>query len=197
MARAGRRPGRTETRDHILAAARRLFAERGYEGTTIRAIAAEAGVNPALIHHFFGSKDRVFTDSLHLPVNLYTIADVVTDGPRQQAGERLLRLFISVWDGTETRRPFLALLRSVTSSEQAARMMREFLHRVIVDRLGPALGVDELRMTAIGSQLMGVALLRYIVRLEPLASAPPEDVIAMIAPAIQQHIDAAPRPADR
>jgi len=179
-----------------MAAARKLFAERGYEGTTIRAIAAEAGVNPALIHHFFGSKDRVFTDSLHLPVNPYAIADVVADGPPEQAGERLLRLFIGVWEGPDSRSPFLALLRSVASSEQAARMMREFLHRVIVDRLGPALGVGELRMTAIGSQLMGVALLRYIVQLEPLASATPEDVIALVAPSIQQHIDAGRQAAD-
>ncbi|MGH3432509.1 MAG: TetR family transcriptional regulator [Thermocrispum sp.] len=190
MARAGRRPGQTETREQILAAARKLFAERGYEGTTIRAIAAEAEVNPALIHHFFGAKDTVFTDSLSLPVNPYAIADLVADGPREQAGERLLRLFLGVWSNPEARSPFLALIRSVASSEQAARMMREFLHRAIVDRLGPALGVPELRMTAVGTQLMGLALLRYIVRVEPLASASDDEVVAMIAPAIQHHLDA-------
>lgn len=190
MARAGRRPGQTETREQILAAARTLFARHGYEGTTIRAIAAEAEVNPALIHHFFGSKDRVFTDSLSLPVNPYAIADTVADGPREQAGERLLRLFLAVWGSPDSRAPFLALIRSVASTEQAARMMREFLHRVIVDRLGPALGVSELRMTAIGTQLMGLALLRYIVGVEPLASASDDEVVAVVAPAIQLHIDA-------
>lgn len=190
MARAGRRPGQTETREQILAAARRLFAEQGYEGTTIRGIAAEAEVNPALIHHFFGSKEKVFADSLHLPIDPSIIATVVSDGPREQAGERLLRLFLSVWGHPESRSPFLALMRSVSSNEKAARMLREFLRRAIIDKVGPALGVSELRMTAVGTQLMGLALLRYIVRVEPLASASEDEIVAMIAPVIQHHMDA-------
>src|SRR5690606_23053451 len=134
MARAGRRPGQTETREQIMAAARKLFAERGYEGTTIRAIAAEAGVNPALIPHFFGAKDRVFTESLHLPVNPYAISDVVADGPPEQAGERLWWLFIGVREGAESRRPFLALQRSVASSERRARVMRALAGQPVRDR---------------------------------------------------------------
>lgn len=190
MARAGRRPGQTETREQILAAARRLFAEAGYDATTIRGIAAEAEVNPALIHHFFGSKDQVFAESLALPVNPAMVVAHVIEGPRDQAGERLVRLFLSVWGNPQTRSPFLALMRSVASHENAARMMREFLRRAIIDRIGPALGVSELRMTAIGTQLMGLALLRYIVRVEPLASASEDEIVAMIAPVIQHHIDA-------
>lgn len=191
MARAGRRPGQTETKEQILAAARTQFAAQGYDSTTIRGIAADAGVNPALIHHFFGSKDQVFAASLALPVDpSMIVAAVVDGGPREQAGERLLRLFLGIWGNPDTRSPFLALLRSVASNEDAARMMREFLHSAIIGRIGPALGVSELRMTAVGTQLMGVALLRYIVRVEPLASVDAEEVVAMIAPVIQHHLDA-------
>lgn len=190
MARAGRRPGQTETRDQILAAARALFAEQGYDGTTIRGIAAEAGVNPALIHHFFGSKDQVFAAALELPVNPSAIVSAVIDGPREQAGERLIRLFLTIWGHPEARKPFLALIRSVASNEDAARMMREFIRRAIINRIGPALGVSDLRMTAVGTQLMGVAMLRYIVRVEPMASAGDDEVVALIAPVIQHHFDA-------
>jgi AcrR family transcriptional regulator len=190
MARAGRRPGQTETREQILAAARGLFAEQGYEGTTIRGIAAAAEVNPALIHHFFGSKEQVFAASLDLPIDPTVVVSIVTTGPREQAGERFVRLFLSVWGNPQTRSPFLALMRSVASNENAARMMREFLRRAIIDKVGPALGVSELRMTAVGTQLMGLALLRYIVQVEPLASASEDEVVAMIAPVIQHHIDA-------
>ncbi|MGH4026660.1 MAG: TetR family transcriptional regulator [Pseudonocardiaceae bacterium] len=190
MARVGRRPGQTETREQILAAARRLFGEHGYDGTTIRAIAAEAEVNPALIHHFFGSKDQVFAACLALPVSPSMVVSTVVDGgPREQAGERLIRVFLTVWGHPEARSPFLALMRSVSSNEGAARMMREFLRSAIIGRIGPELGVSEMRMTAVGSQLMGLALLRYIIRVEPLASAPDEDVVAMIAPVVQHHLD--------
>lgn len=190
MARTGRRPGPTETREQILASARRLFAEQGYDGTTIRGIAAEAGVNQALIHHFFGSKDQMFAAALALPVNPAAIVAAVLEGPREQAGERLIRLFLTIWRHPETRSPFLALLRSVASNEDAARMMREFLSSAIISRIGPALGVSELRMTAVGTQLMGIAMLRYIVRVEPMASASDDEVVAMIAPVIQHHFDA-------
>lgn len=190
MAKAGRRPGQTETREQILSAARTLFAEQGFDGATIRGIAAEAGVNPALIHHFFGSKDKVFAASLDIPVDPSMIVSTVVTGPREQAGERLIRVFLTVWGHPEARRPFLALLRSVASNEDAARMMRQFLRHAIIDRIGPALGVSELRMTAVGTQLMGIAMMRYILRIEPMASASDDEIVAMIAPVIQHHIDA-------
>lgn len=189
MAKAGRRPGQTETREQILVAARKLFAAQGYDATTVRAIAGEADVNPALLHHFFGSKDQVFVTSLALPVNPAALVGMVVEGPRDGAGERLVRFFLGVWGNPETRQPFLALLRSVASNEDAARMMREFLHRAVIMPIGSALGVPELRMTAVGSQLMGIALLRYIIGVEPLASADAEEIVAMVAPVIQHYLD--------
>lgn len=190
MARSGRRPGHNATREDILAAARTQFAELGYDATTIRGIAAEAGVNPALIHHFFGAKEKVFVAALALPVDPTDIAATVIEGPREEAGRRLVELFLSVWESSEMRSPFLALLRSAASNEDAARMLREFLQRSILSRVGAGLGVPELRLTAVGSQLMGMALFRYVIKIEPMASATEEEVVDMIAPVLQQHFDA-------
>ncbi|MGH3519990.1 MAG: TetR family transcriptional regulator [Haloechinothrix sp.] len=189
MARAGRRPGQTATREQILVAARKLFAAQGYDATTIRAIAAEAEVNPALIHHFFGTKEQVFVASLALPVNPAAMLPTVLEGPRGQAGERLVRFFLSVWGNPEARQPFLALLRSVASNDGAARMMREFMHRAVITPISTSLGVPELRMAAVGTQLMGIALLRYIVGVEPLASATEDEIVELVAPVIQHYLD--------
>ncbi|MGH3950215.1 MAG: TetR family transcriptional regulator [Pseudonocardiaceae bacterium] len=189
MAKAGRRPGQTETREQILAAARSLFAEQGYDATTIRSIAAEAGVNPALIHHFFGSKDHVFVSSLALAVNPADIVPTIVEGPRAQAGERLVRFFLGVWGDPDARQPFLALLRSIASNEGAARMMREFMHRAVITPISTSLGVPELNMAAVGSHLMGIALLRYIVGVEPMASAGEDEIIELVAPVIQRYLD--------
>ncbi|HEU5107853.1 MAG TPA: TetR family transcriptional regulator, partial [Micromonosporaceae bacterium] len=119
MARTGRRPGQTETREDILAAARRLFGERGYDGTTIRGIAAEAGVNPALVHHFFGTKDRMFVAALNLPIDPVTVVARLTDGPREETAQRLLRMFLELWREPDSRASFLALVRSVSTNERA------------------------------------------------------------------------------
>ena len=189
MARTGRRPGQTETREHILAAARNQFGARGYDGTTIRGIAAEADVNPALIHHFFGTKDQVFVAALNLPVDPAVIVATVVDGPRAEVGVRFLRMFLGLWGNPETRTPFLALLRSVSTNDQAAAMMRQFLERTVLARVAEALGVPRLRLTALASQVMGIALTRYIIRIEPIASATEEELIALIGPVIQRYID--------
>jgi AcrR family transcriptional regulator len=189
MARTGRRPGQTETREHILAAARNQFGERGYDGATIRGIAAEAGVNPALVHHFFGSKEQVFAAALELPIDPSAVLAVVLGGPSDSVGERILRLFISLWREPATRTPFLALVRSVSTNAQAAAMMRQFIERVMLARVADALGVPKLRLTALISHVMGIAMMRYIVGVEPLASADEDELVALVAPVIQQYID--------
>ncbi|HEV8558173.1 MAG TPA: TetR family transcriptional regulator [Actinophytocola sp.] len=189
MARTGRRPGQTETREDILAAARNQFGERGYDGATIRGIAAEAGVNPALVHHFFGSKEQVFAAALDLPIDPAAVLAVVLDGPRDSVGERILRLFISLWREPATRTPFLALVRSVSTNAQAAAMMRQFIERVMLARVADALGVPKLRLTALISHVMGIAMMRYIVGVEPIASAGEDELVALVAPVLQQYID--------
>jgi AcrR family transcriptional regulator len=189
MARTGRRPGQTETREHILAAARNQFGQRGYDGTTIRGIAAEAGVNPALIHHFFGSKEQVFAAALNLPVDPAVVLAMITDGPREEVAQRILRLFLGLWREPETRQSFFALFRSVSTNEPAAQMMRQFLEQVMLVRVAEALGVPKLRLTGLMSQVMGVAMVRYIIKVEPLASAEEDELVALFAPVLQHYIE--------
>lgn len=189
MARTGRRPGQNETREHILAAARNQFGARGYDGTTIRGIATEAGVNPALVHHFFGTKDQVFVAALNLPIDPAAVLATVLDGPRSEVGRRILELFLRLWREPVSRASFLALVRSVSTNEQAAAMMRQFIERVMLAKLSEGLGVPKLRLTALVSQIMGIAMTRHIVGIEPIASAAEEELVALVAPVIQHYID--------
>ena len=194
MARTGRRPGPSTTRDEILAAARRLFADRGLDGTTIRAIAAEAGVNQGLVHHFFGSKEQVFVAAVNLPADPAAVIAAVAAGPPDGFGERFARFLLSVWGRPETRAPLLALIRSAVTHEQADSMLRDLVERVLLTRLAAATGGSPLVVSAAAAQVAGVMLLRYVVRVEPLASATEEEVVAIIAPVIQRCL---PGPADR
>jgi AcrR family transcriptional regulator len=189
MARAGRRPGQTESRERILTAARSLFGQRGYDGTTIRAIAADAEVNPALLHHFFGSKEQVFVEALNLPINPATVVPRILEGPRDEVGRRMVRLILDVWRDPESRQSFLALLRSVMTHEEATRMLRQFLERAVVERVADSLGIPRLRLAAAAAQVMGLALARYVIGLEPLATADEEEIVELVAPVIQYYVE--------
>lgn len=194
MARAGRRPGRTNTREEILAAARTLFAQQGYDGTSVRAIATEAGVNPAMIHHYFGAKDNVFAAALAFPVDPTTVRTTVLSGPPEQVGERFVRFFLGIWEDEQTRQPFLALMRSITANDAAARMLREFVSHAIIAPAGSELGIDHRYLEAAAAQMIGTAVVRYIVGVEPLASLPTEELVELLAPTVQGYIDAGSRP---
>lgn len=189
MAQAGRRPGQTETKEKILDAARNRFAEHGYDGATVRGIAADAGVNAALLHHFFGTKELLFVDAMNLPVNPVELVPSVLTGPREAIGERVVRLILSIWDSPEGRTPLLAMIRSATTNEQVATMMRQFLDRVLFSRMAEAGGISKARVAGAAAQLMGVALLRYIVRVPPLADASDDEIVALVAPSIQLYFD--------
>ena len=189
MPRTGRRPGAGGTGEKILAAARAHFATVGYEAGTVRGIAADAAVDPALVLHYFGSKEGVFRAAVDFPVDP---ADFI---PRLMApgldglGERLVRFFLETWD-SPAGRPLLALIRSVVASEDAAALLREFVTREVLGRLARALEVDQpqLRATLAASTLIGMAMLRYVVKLEPLASASPEVVAGWLGPAVQRYL---------
>jgi AcrR family transcriptional regulator len=188
--RPGRRSGPTESRGEILAAARRLFAERGYDGATIRAIAQEAEVDAALVHHFFGTKEQVFVAALELPFQpAEVLPQMIAAGPREEVGERFVRLFLTLWREPEGRAPVLALLRSAATNEQAAEMVRQFVTSALLGRLADLLGVPRLRILAAASQLIGLVMVRYVVRVEPLASAGEEEIVELIAPTIQRYLD--------
>lgn len=189
MARTGRRPGQTQTRDEILAAARNQFAARGYGGATIRGIAAEAGVNPALVHHFFGSKDQIFVAALNLPFNPAMLVEALLEGPRERIGERILRLFLGLWSDPESRLPFFALVRSVTTSPEVADQLRQFLETAVLAKVAVALDLPALRLTGAASQMIGLAIVRYVIKAEPMASATDDEVVALVGPVIQFYFD--------
>jgi len=186
----GRRPGATDTRAQILAAARGEFAARGYDGASVRAIARTAEVDPALVHHYFGTKEQVFVAAMELPFEPAALVPQLLAGDVTGLGERIVRFFLSVWGDPAGREPFLALLRSATTNEQAAAMLRGFVAQALLGRIAEALDLPdrELRVTLAAGQLLGAALLRYVVRVEPLASASDDQVVALVAPAIQRYL---------
>lgn len=186
--RRGRRPGPTETRAAILAAARTLFAERGYDGASLRAIARLAEVDPALVHHFFGDKEGVFTAAMEFPINPVEIIPRVLGAPRDHLGEVMARVFLEIWDDPERRAPIIGMLRSAMTNDQAATMMREFLTTALFGRVTEIHGVPLLRMNAAIGQMIGVAILRYVVRVEPVASADIDELVALLAPTLQGYL---------
>jgi AcrR family transcriptional regulator len=189
MARTGRRPGSPQTRKAILDAARGQFSRTGYRGATIRAIAADAAVDPALIHHYFGTKRELFTAALELPLD-HGIPAAILTGPRRGIGERFIRTYLRVWDGAETRQRLSGMFRSAAVDEQAATMMREFVVETILDPIVAELHVDEprLRVNLVASQLLGMAMARYVIRLEPITSLPVEDLVRLYAPVLQRSL---------
>jgi len=190
MARTGRRPGRSGTRDAILVAARESFTASGYDQASIRDIARRAGVDPALVHHYFGTKQELFAEAIDLPMDLVAILEAFVGGDRDQIGERVVGLMLSVWDSRTDRSPLVALVRSAVTSEHAARMLREFLVSVLFERLAEALRSPDAKVRAslAASQMIGLLIARYIVRIEPLASLPAAQVVATIGPNVQRYL---------
>lgn len=188
--RTGRRPGGSGTRDDILEAARKLFAERGYAGATIRAIAQEAGVDGALIHHFFSSKEGVFAAAIEDTFAPSEMLPPVLQAGLEGMGERLVRTFLSKWEEPTTDQQLLAVLRSAVANEEAAQLLRNFLTQELLGRIGQALqGKDsELRATLIGAQLVGVAFLRYVLAYGPIAHMPTESLVHLLSPTIQRYL---------
>jgi AcrR family transcriptional regulator len=189
--RRGRRPAGEDRRGDILAAARAEFGARGFDATTIRGVARAAGVDPRLVHHYFDGKDALFVAAFELPVRpQQLLASVLAGADDDSIGPRLVRLFTTVWDTADGRQRIVALVSAASASEAGARMLREFLVREVFARIVARLGSDdpELRDALAASQMMGLAVARYVVRLEPLASADPDLVVALVGPTIQQYL---------
>lgn len=190
MVRTGRPPGGTRNREAILAAAARQFSELGYDRTSMRAVAAEAGVDQALIAHYFGSKHKLFIAAVEFPLDPAKILPEVLVGDRSTIGERLARVQLALLEDPGARRRLTGLVRAASSEPQAARMLREFLMRAVIGPVAQALGSDEpeLRVSLVGSQIIGLMMARYIVEVEPLASLPAERVAELIAPTLQRYL---------
>lgn len=187
----GRRPGGPDTRGQILASARRSFADKGFAGTTIRGVAAEAKVDPALVHHYFGSKDDLFLAALEIPVDPRALVPRVFEPGMEGAGERLLRLFLSVWDDPAARLPLIALVRSSFTEETPETLLQQGILRMVLQPLRAALPEAEAdrRVQLVVSQMIGLVMTRYVLALEPLASQPAEDIVAWVAPTLQRYLD--------
>lgn len=188
--RTGRRIGDSGTRKAILRAARQRFAHQGYDAASIRQIADDAGVDPALVHHFYGTKENLFVTAVGFPALPSELLAQVGDGARGRLGERLLRSLLEVWETREGRARLVALVRSAVSNDAAMEMLRQFLTSAILDQVAATLEVPdaELRASLVASQVVGLALARYVFRIRPLATAPADDVVAAVGPTLQRYL---------
>lgn len=188
--RTGRRPGSSDTRARILGSAREAFGERGYDGATIRTIAADAEVDPALVYHYFGSKQQLFVAAMEFPADLSAAIPRLAAGPPERLGERLVDYVLELWEGPAMRPLLLGLLRSASSDPVAAAMMRRYLAEGPVLALATASNRPNasLRATLAGSQLVGLALARHVVGVEPLASASRDVLARAIGPTVQRYL---------
>ena len=187
--RTGRRPGASDTREQIAVAARALFAELGYERTSFRRIAAAAGVDPALVVHFYGSKEDLFRQVMALPPAVAAGLEHLADGPREIVGRRLAELVVGALENPASRAVVLGRIRCAATHPDAAALVRETVTRDL-GALAAALTDDrpDTRAVLVGAQVVGVALARYVVLVEPLASMPPSDVIELVAPTFQHYL---------
>jgi AcrR family transcriptional regulator len=190
VARTGRRPGASETRPRILGAARESFATGGFDGASIRDVAARAGVDPALVHHYFGTKQQLFVAAMEWPIDPAVALPRLAEGDIRGLGDRVARFVVDLWEDPAFQPVVVGLIRSAASDPVAARMLRELItagpFRALSDIVG---GPDaELRATLAGSQLVGFAMARYIIRVEPLASADRATVIAALGPTLQRYL---------
>jgi AcrR family transcriptional regulator len=191
--RTGRRPGDPEqTRQTILKAAASAFAAHGFEKTSMRRVAASAGVDPALVHHYFGTKDQLFLATLDVPVDPSDIVPQVVTGERDQVGERLVRTFLSVWDSPRGG-AMVSVLRSAVAHPWIAGLLRDFMFTRVVLRIFAEVGLEDdphrdLRATLVASQMIGLAMTRHVLPFEPLASTPAAEVVAAMGPTVQRYM---------
>ena len=190
MSRTGRRPGTPDTRDVILRVARRRFATRGYDATSLRGIATEAKVDPALVIHYFGTKEALFIAATGLPVGLSELFASLTALPLRDRVRALVLGYLQLVDSDQSRNAFLALVRSAVSNEKAATMLREFLTSELLTVIGRPTGYPDgqLRASLVAAQLIGIAALRHVIRVEPLVKASPDQIVALVTPAVEQYL---------
>ncbi|SDD60135.1 TetR/AcrR family transcriptional regulator [Streptomyces prasinopilosus] len=188
------RPPRAEsadTRDRILDAAREEFSERGYDKTSVRGIAKSAGVDSALVHHYFGTKEQVFEAAVEVAfAPVLEGRQSVLDAPLEEVGERMTRMILGLWENPVTRAPLLAIVRSAVNNETAAGVFRRLVAGQLLRRIAGRLDLPdaELRAELAAAQLVGIAMIRYVIKVEPLASADVERIVARVAPVVQGHL---------
>ncbi len=189
MTRTGRRPGDSSvTKAEILDAARLTFAEMGYESATLRRIAATAGVDVALIAHYFGNKESLFVAAHDLPINPSDIAGVLDGVSEGEVGEMITRFSLAMLAADDS--PAISLMRAASTNSSAAAMLREFIDRTLIDPIAEMLDVADGRERAalVASHLLGVLFARHIVGVRELATASIDELVDAIGPTIQRYL---------
>lgn len=188
--RPGRPPGQSDTRDRILTSARELFARNGIDKTSIRSIAASAGVDAALVHHYFGTKQKLFAAAIHIPIDPMQVIGPMRETPIDELGLTLPTLLLPLWD-SELGSGFIATLRSLLAGNDVS-LVRSFLQEIISVEVGKRVddppGSGRIRVQFVASQLVGVVMARYILELEPFKSLPVQQVAETIAPNLQRYL---------
>jgi AcrR family transcriptional regulator len=189
MARAGRPPGRPpgpgSTSNDVLSAARRLFAERGYRATTVRGIAAAADVTPAMVHHFFGSKQQVLLAAIRMPIDPVQLLASMTDGPRNRFPRRFVTTFVTLWSADDTGPALRTMLRTAIAEEELAAAIRTFAESVLLPTAAKALDVPVARVATAVSILLGMAVGRHLIAIGALAALDDSEVIDRYVPAVR------------
>lgn len=189
--RAGRQSGDAGNRAAILAAATARFTDLGFRDTTMRAVAADARVDSALVHYFFGTKEQLFVQAMALPIDPRVFVTAVLEPGTIGLGERLVNALLAVLDEAGPTNPMLALIRSAATHASAARMLREFLTSAVTSRLAVALEVDrpELRAALCASQVIGLIVAREVIELPPLPTTDRAVLVAAYGPALQHYLE--------
>lgn len=184
------RKGESNAREQILTAATDEFGEHGYDGTTVRAIAARAGVDPALLHHHFGSKADLLTEAIGAPLRPDVAVTEILTGPRERTGERIVGYVLGIWEDPELRARALVVLRTGLGSQRAMPLIAAFLRRQLLDRVAASLAVPdaELRADLAASQIAGLIIARYLLQFPALADADPDDLVVRIGATIQRYL---------
>jgi AcrR family transcriptional regulator len=190
--KVGRRPGNQDTRGQIIAAARHAFAAKGFAGASMRGIAAEAGVDAALIHHYFESKQQLFLATVALPLGFPQVLEHVAAGDRADLGKRLVQTVLGVWD-SELQPSLVAAIRTALTDPGLTRSVGEFLTLEVIGRV---LRQDDLppeeanrRAGLVASQVLGLVIGRYVLRLPALVNRQTDDLVAEIGPTVQRYVD--------
>lgn len=189
--RAGRWRTGQQSRQRIIAAARERFMRDGYERATVRGIAADAGVDVAMVYYFFGNKEGLFSASVLTGPDhpLHQLASLLDDDS-DEIGPRLVRRFFERWDVGGSFEPLLTLWRSAAIQPAARQLLHDALAGPMAQRVAAEFGVSdaELRVELVASHLMGLAFARYQLKIEPIASTPIEDLVRWVGPTVQRYL---------
>jgi len=190
LRRRGRPRGGSDSRERIIAAAVDEFGEQGYDGATVRSIAARAGVDSALVHHYFGTKADLFAEAVGIPLRPDIDVPGILAGPRDEVGERLVRYVLEAFEQPDIRRRGVMLMRTAIGSRLTSPLLAGFLSRELIGRIAKTLGVEDadLRATLVASQMAGLLLTRYVLKIAPIAAASVDELVARIGPTVQRYL---------